>query len=118
MQTLLIVEMIGVIAGLSVMRILNNRSYFSSPRLYNFVKYRIPIKDPTRQRRNLFDRLVPLNITKKSDILGNIDDNEINMIIQEQIQTHRNNSAVRKRWENTRAFIKYVQHTRDQNCFL
>lgn len=111
-------EMIGVIAGLSVMRILNNRSYFSSPRLYNFVKYRIPIKDPTRQRRNLFDRLVPLNITKKSDILGNIDDKEINMIIQEQIQTHRNNSVVRKRWENTRAFIEYVQHTRDQNCFL
>jgi hypothetical protein len=78
-------EMIRVIAGLSVMRVLNNRSYLSSPRLYNFVKYRIPI-----------DR-----------------------IIQEQIQTHRrNNSTVRKRWENTRAFIQYVQHTRDQNCFL
>ena len=112
-------EMIRVIAGLSVMRVLNNRSYLSSPRLYNFVKYRIPIEDPIRKRRNLSDRLVRLNITKKSDILSNIDDKEINRIIQEQIQTHRrNNSTVRKRWENTRAFIQYVQHTRDQNCFL
>lgn len=110
--------MIRIIAWLSVMGVFNNRSYFSSPRLYNFVKYRIPIEDPIRKRRNLSDRLVPLNITKKSDILSNIDDKEINRIIQEQIQTHRNNSTVRKRWENTRAFIEYVQHTRDQNCFL
>jgi hypothetical protein len=51
------IDMIGVIAGMSSMRILNNKSYSSSPRFYRFVKYRIPIKEPTRNRRNEFDRL-------------------------------------------------------------
>src|ERR671918_233206 len=51
-----IFENIGVIAGETAMRVLNNKSYSSSPRFYHFVKYRIPIKEPTRKRRRRFDR--------------------------------------------------------------
>jgi hypothetical protein len=40
-------DMIGVIAGISSMRVLINKSYSSSPRFYHFIKYHIPIKEPT-----------------------------------------------------------------------
>src|SRR5918911_4478322 len=102
------VDMIGVIAGLSAMRVLNNKSYSSSPRFYRFVKYRIPIKEPTRNRRNEFDRYALVNLNRRSEIYDNIDDKEIEDIIRKQIQMHRNDSRVRKKWENTKAFMDYV----------
>jgi hypothetical protein len=84
--------------------------------LYRFVKYRIPIKEPTRKRRKLFDRLAVVNLNKQSELFEAIDDKEIESIIQEQI--HRNNPKVRKRWQNTRAFIDYVSDISDVNLFL
>jgi hypothetical protein len=59
------IDIIGVIAGLTAMRILNSKSYSSSPKFYRFVKYRIPIKKPTRNRRNEFDRYVLVNLNSK-----------------------------------------------------
>jgi hypothetical protein len=32
-------DMIGVIAGISTMKVLINKSYFSSPRFYHFIMY-------------------------------------------------------------------------------
>src|SRR5918912_1318839 len=49
-------EMVGVIVVISSMMVLKNKRYSASPRLYHFIKYRIPIKEPTRKRRKLFDR--------------------------------------------------------------
>lgn len=55
-------EMIGVVVSPTAMRVLNNKTYFSSPRFFQSVKYRIPIKDPTRKQRKRFDRLATLNL--------------------------------------------------------
>lgn len=88
-------EMIGVIVGDSAMRVLNNKSYSSSPRFYNFVKYRIPIKEPTRKRRRRFDRLAALNIMRKSEFFENLPDPQIVGTIQERIQRHHNSPAIR-----------------------
>jgi hypothetical protein len=112
------IDMIGVIAGLSAMRVLNNKSYFSSTMFYHFVKYRIPIKEPTRNRRNEFDRYALVNLNRQSEIYDNIDDNEVEDIIRKQIQMHRNDSRVRKKWENTKAFMDYVSGVSDVNLFL
>ena len=112
------IDMIGVIAGLSAMRVLNNKSYSSSPKFYHFVKYRIPIKEPTRNRRNEFDRYALVNLNRQSEIYDNIDDNEVEDIIRKQIQMHRNDSRVRKKWENTKAFMDYVSAASDVNLFL
>ena len=112
------IDMIGVIAGISAMRVLNNKRYSSSPRLYHFVKYRIPIKEPTRKRRNEFDRFAVVNLNRQSNIYDNVNDKEIENIIQEQIQIYRNNPSVRKKWENTRSFINYVSNALDENVFL
>ena len=109
------VDMIEVIAGLSMMRVLNNKSYSSSPRFYHFVKYRIPIKEQTRNRRNEFDRYALVN---QSEIYENIDDKEIEDIIRKQIQMHTNDSRVRKKWENTKSFMDYVSGVSDVNLFL
>jgi hypothetical protein len=79
-------EMVGVIVGISSMRVLMNKRYSSSPRLYHFIKYRIPIKEPTRKRRKLFDSLAVVNLNTQSKMFDNIDDKEINDIIQEQMQ--------------------------------
>jgi hypothetical protein len=111
-------EMVGVIVGISSMRVLMNKRYSSSPRLYHFIKYRIPIKEPTRKRRKLFDSLAVVNLNTHSKIFDNIDDNEINYIIQEQMQRHRNNPMVRKRWQNTKAFIDYASNVSNVNLFL
>lgn len=112
------VDMIGVIAGPSSMRVLNNKIYPSSPRFYHFVKYRIPIKEPTRRRRNLFDSLAVLNLNRENNMYDNIHDREIENMIREQIQTHHNNPTVQKRWENTKTFIEYVSKVSDENHFL
>jgi hypothetical protein len=112
------VDMIGVIAGLSTMRVLNNKSYSSSPKFYHFVKYRIPIKEPTRNRRNEFDRYALINLNRQSEIYDNIDDKEVEDIIRKQIQMHSNHSRVRKKWENTKAFMDYVSGVSDVNLFL
>jgi hypothetical protein len=109
------VDMIGVIAGLSTMRVLNNKSYSCSPRFYRFVKYRIPIKEPTRNRRNEFDRYALVNLNRQYD---NIDNKEIEDIIRKQIQMHCNDSRVRRKWENTKAFMDYLSGTLDVNLFL
>jgi hypothetical protein len=63
------IDMIGVIAGLSTMRILNTKSYSSSHRFHRFVKYRIPIKEPTRKRRNEFDRLAAISLNGQSEYM-------------------------------------------------
>jgi hypothetical protein len=112
------VDMIGVIAGLSTMRVLNNKSYSCSPRFYRFVKYRIPIKEPTRNRRNEFDRYALVNLNRQSEIYDNIDNKEIEDIIRKQIQMHCNDSRVRRKWENTKAFMDYLSGTLDVNLFL
>jgi hypothetical protein len=112
------VDMIGVIADLSTMRVLNNKSYSSYPRFYRFVKYRIPIKEPTRNRRNEFDRYALVDLNRQSEIYDNIDDKEIEDIIQKQIQMHSNDPRIRKKWENTKAFMDYVSGVSDVNLFV
>ena len=112
------VDMIGVIAGIHAMGILNNKMYISSPRSCHFVKYRVPIKEPTRKRRNEFDRFALLNLNSQSSIYDNVTDKEIEKTIQEQIQKYYNNTPVRKKWENTSSFINYVSDILDQNVFL
>ena len=89
--------------------------YSSSPRFYHFAKYRIPIKEPTRKRRKLFDRLAVLNLNAENNMYDNIDDREIETIIEQQIQTHHNSPTVQKRWENTRSFIEYVSKMSDDS---
>jgi len=68
------------------------RSYSSYPRFYHFIKYLIPIKDPTRKRRS-FHSLAVLNLTKKSNMFANMSDEEIRDTIQEQILMHKNSSV-------------------------
>jgi hypothetical protein len=111
-------DMVGVIAGRSAMWVLNNKTYASSPRYRRFVKYHIPIKEPTRRRRKMFDRLAMVNLNRQGQIFQIIDDKEIENKILQQIQIHRNNPKVKKRWENTNAFIKYVYNIADENLFL
>ena len=111
-------DMIGVIAGISSMRVLINKSDSSSPRFYHFIKYRIPIKEPTRKRRKLFDSLAVVNLNIQSEMFDNIDYKEINNVIQEQMQIHHKNPTIRKRWQNTRAFIDYVSNVSDTSLFL
>jgi hypothetical protein len=48
----------------------------------------------------------------------NIDDKDIENIFLEQRQMHRNDSGVRKKWENTKAFIDYLSDVSDANLFL
>jgi antitoxin component of MazEF toxin-antitoxin module len=91
---------------------LNNKAYVSSPTQRHFVKYRIPIKEPTRNRRKMFDRLAMVNLNRQGQIFENIDDKEIENKILQQIQLHYNNPKVKKRWENTKAFIEYVSNMR------
>ena len=100
------------------MRVLINKSYSSSPRFYHFIKYGMPIKERTRNRRQFFDRLAVLNLSRKSEMFDNIDDKEINKVIQEQIQIHHNNPTIRKRWQNTKIFIGYASNAYDVNLFL
>jgi hypothetical protein len=115
-------EMVGVVAGPSSMRVLNNKSYSSSPRSYRFVKYRMPIKDPIRKQRKLFDKLAVLNLTtnmtKDINMYDSISDEEIENTIQKQIQTHHDNPTVRKKWENTRIFMEYTSNISDEKLFL
>ena len=111
-------EMIGVIAGDTTMRVLNNKSYSSSPRFYHFVKYRLPIKEPTRKSRKRFDKLAALNIMKKSDFFDDLRNEQIIDIIQEKIQRHQSNPTIRKKWENTQEFIQQVQSISDESRFL
>ena len=89
-------DMIGIIAGISAMRVLNNKAYASSPRYHHFVKYRIPIKEPTRNRRKMFDRLAMVNLNRHGEIFENVDDKEIENTILQQIQLHHNSPNVRK----------------------
>ena len=55
------------------MKVLINKSYSSSPRFYHFIKYSMPIKEPTRKRRKLFDSLAMVNLNTQSKMFGNID---------------------------------------------
>ena len=47
-----------------------------------------------------------------------IDDKEIEDIIRKQIQMHRNDSRVRKKWKKSKAFMDYVSGVSDVNLFL
>jgi hypothetical protein len=111
-------DMIGVVAAPSSTMVLRNKSYSSSPRFYYFIKYHIPINNPTRKRRMFFDRLAILNLTRKSGIFDNIDDKEIETKLREQLQIHQNNVLIRRKWENTKSFIEYVSKVTDENLFL
>jgi hypothetical protein len=71
-------EMIGVIAGLSVMRVLNNKSYYSSLRLCNFVKYGYLSKILCVKEETCLIDWSRLILPRKGDILDNIDDKGIN----------------------------------------
>lgn len=111
-------DMIGVIAAPSSTMVLRNKSYSSSPRFYYFIKYHVPINNPTRKRRKFFDRLTILNLTRKSGIFDNINDKELENKFQEQLLVHQNNVVVRRKWENTKSFIEYVPKITDENLFL
>jgi hypothetical protein len=111
-------DMIGVVAGPSSMRVLNNKTYSSSTRFYYFVKNSIPIKNPNRVLTTVFDNLALLNLRAKSSIYENVADREIEAIIQEQIRVNQNNISIRKKWENTRNFIETVRTLSDENLFL
>lgn len=113
-------NMIGVVAGPSAMWVLNNKSYSSSPRPFRFVKFGVYLKDPcTNLRGEMPAQLAILNLTRKSDMFVNIDDGEVDNIIQAQIQENLNNEKIRKKWENTRDFIKGVPlMISDESLFL
>ena len=59
-----------------------------------------------------------LNLTRASSIYDNINGKDIEDIILKQIQIHRNNATIRKRWENTKTFIEYMSKISDENLFL
>jgi hypothetical protein len=54
----------------------------------------------------MFDSLAMVNLNRQGRIFENIDDKEIENKILQQIQLHHNNPKVKKRWENTKAFIE------------
>ena len=58
-------NIVGVIAGISAMWVLNNKAHVSAPRYRRFVRYRTPIKEPTRNRRKMFDRLAMVNLNRE-----------------------------------------------------
>jgi tRNA uridine 5-carbamoylmethylation protein Kti12 len=66
----------------------------------------------------MFDRLAMVNLNRQGQIFENIEDKEIENKILQQIQQHHNNPKVKKRWENTKAFIEYVSNVSDENLFL
>jgi hypothetical protein len=111
-------EMIGTIVSPSAMRVLNNKTHNSSPRFFQYVKYRIPIKEPTGKRRKKFDRLAALNLTRESTIFRNIVDDEVEKVIQQEIQRHQYDPKVREKWINTLSFMKHVREISDENQFL
>ncbi len=65
----------------------------------------------------MFDRLAMVNLNRHGQIFENIDDKEIENKILQEIQLHYNNTNVKKRWENTKAFIEYVSIISDENFF-
>jgi hypothetical protein len=66
----------------------------------------------------MFDRLAMVNLNRQGQVFENIDDKEIENKILQQIQLHYNNTNVKKRWENAKAFIEYVSGISDENLFL
>jgi hypothetical protein len=112
-------DMIGVIAGPSSIRVLNNKSYWSSTRFYYFVKNNIRTKKSNPTSANLFNNLALLNLIRgKSKIYENIDDNEIESVIQEQIRVYGNDETIRTKWQNTKSFFETVPKISDENLFL
>jgi hypothetical protein len=112
-------NMIGIVAGPSAMRVLNSKSYSSSPRFYRFVRHSISLKNPCSNLKSEQPaNLAVLNLTRKSDMFVNIMDNEIHDVIQDQLQKHQNNEKIRKKWENTRDFMDGIQEISDVNLFL
>ena len=59
-----------------------------------------------------------VNLNRHGEIFENVDDKEIENTIQQQIQLRHNNPKVKKRWENTKAFIDYISNISDENLFL
>jgi hypothetical protein len=112
-------NMIGVVAAPSAMRVLNNKCYRSSPRFFRFVRYDISTNNPcSALRREVTANLAVLNLTRRSNMYINISDSEINDIIQGQIYEHLNNKKLRRKWENTRDFIRSVPNISDEYLFL
>ncbi len=64
-------QMIGCIAGPTSVRVLNNKTYFSSARFYNFIKYTVREEE-----------LAVLNISRSSKMFANIGNGDINKAIE------------------------------------
>ena len=95
-------NLIGIIAGPTSLWILNNEQRYSSPILPNFVKYKIPYKNG--KSFNHYPELPIVNIIKQSTMFDNLDDITIRIddIINEQINTNKNEEYILRKWENTK----------------
>jgi hypothetical protein len=112
-------NMIGIVASPSAMRVLNNKSYSSSPRFYHFVKYDVSRKNPCSDLGGkLPEKLAVLNLIRKSKMYTDTDDSEVNDIVQDQIQKHQTNEKIRRKWENTRNLINCIPDISNESLFL
>jgi hypothetical protein len=102
-------EMIGARVGLSSLRVLNNKSYQSSPRFYHFVKYDVSNKTPAED-------LILLNLMQRSSIFQNVEDSQIMDVVKKEIGN--NSEAVQKKWKNTLNFIQYIHAIDNENLYL
>lgn len=94
-------QMIGARVGLTALRVLNNKSYQSSPRFYHFVKN---------------GTLVLLNLTQQSYMFENVSDGQIKDLIREQIES--NSGAILEKWRNTSRFLEYIPTIDNENLYL
>jgi hypothetical protein len=108
--------MIGVRAGLSAIRVLNNKSYQSSPRFYFFVKYQMPTDTSNSSSWNALQPSVLVNLPSESTLFDNVSDQEVNDIISKEIESQ--SGAILKKWENTRNFIHFIQTVSNESNFL
>jgi hypothetical protein len=75
-------DMIGIVASPSAMRVLNNKSYSSSPRFYHFIKCDALMRNHCiNLRYDNLSGLAVLNLTRPSNMFENISDSEFNDII-------------------------------------
>ncbi len=105
-------DMIGVIAGISATWVLNNKVYASSPRYRHFVKYRTPIKEPTGNRRKMFDRLAVVNLTRQGQIFENIDDKELKIKFYNKYNYTRITQRSKKYGKTLKLLSLCIQYTR------
>lgn len=102
-------HMIGARVGLTAIRVLNNKSYQSSPRFYHFVKYWIPDRTSVKD-------LILLNLTQQSSMFGNVNDDQINDVVKNEIEA--NSGTILEKWKNTSDFLQYIPTIDNDNQYL